>query len=91
MMEHERYPGEFEAAAREAYLIRQRNLKRGWHANGWRPADSYSRQLDDQMADPIEARALSHLRESQRQAEHDGRTSVSAALRWLAEHPTRNV
>lgn len=76
---------EKEAAARAAYLIRQRNLGRGWRPGGWSDPQQLLRQLDEQQCDPIEARALAHLRESQRQ--HAGRTTVSDALAWLRSHP----
>jgi hypothetical protein len=89
VQEGERWDGEFEAAAREARLRRQRNLARGWHVNGWRDPEQLVRQLDDQ-ADPVELRALARMRETERQRD-DGRTTASEALRWLRDHPTRNV
>lgn len=49
------------------------------------------RQLEDQAADPIEARAMSRMRETERQREQSGRTSAAEALRWLNNHPPRNV
>jgi hypothetical protein len=79
----ERYDGEYEAAARQAYLARQRNLARGWQPGGPSPADLL-RQLDGQYADPVELRALARMREAERL--RDGRTTASDALRWLAEH-----
>lgn len=80
---------EVEAAAREAYLRRMQNIGRGWHAQGWTDPASLLRQLDEQFADPVEARALAHMREAERL--HEGRTTVADALRWLRDHPTRQV
>jgi hypothetical protein len=43
---------EWEAAARQARLIRQRNLGRGWKPDGWQDP---LRQLDGQRDDPLTA------------------------------------
>lgn len=72
MEQGERYDGEFEAAARESYLRRMQNLGRGWHpaenGRGWTDPKDLLRQLDEQR-DPVEMRALAHMREAERQLE----------------------
>lgn len=51
MHEDEKWPGEFEAAAREAMLLRQRNLGRGWHAQRWSDPQAPLRQIQGQQFD----------------------------------------
>lgn len=89
MRDGEAWDGEFEAAARRAVLRRQQNLARGWHPDQWTDPASLLRQLDEQQSDPVEARALAHMREAERLRED--RTSVSDALAWVRAHNPRNV
>lgn len=87
MQDGEKWPGEFEAAAHEAYLLRQRNLARGWHANGWQDPQALVRQLDDQLLDSSHRAGIA--KEEQRSAYQDD--EVADALAWLRDHPTRNI
>ena len=50
-----------------------------------------AKRLLDENQDPVEARALSRMRESQRQAARDGRTSVYEALSWIRQHDPRHL
>jgi hypothetical protein len=76
------------AAANASYLARMERVARGWHHRGWTDPAALLRQLDEQQCDPVEARALSRMREAERL--RDGRTTTAEALRWIRENDPRN-
>lgn len=82
----ESWEGEFDAAARQARLIRQRNLGRGWRPGGWQDPGELVRQLDGRLFDPAHRAAIARAELRQRLADEE----IADNLKWLAEHKPEN-
>lgn len=79
------------AAARLAYLRRQANLGKGWHAGRWEDPAGLLRQLADQAEDPVQARSRAYVAERVRLCElgtADEVRDADQALAWLTAHTT---